>query len=218
MLKFLSITLLVAFTLSCYQCEESTKDVERRLREDEIIPDVLQKLSDVKYLKVTYPSGVSADLGNILTPTQVKDEPKVEYEADSKEFFTLLMTDPDAPSRKEPSRREFRHWLVVNIPGNQVEKGETVWQFIGSGPPQVCSSSFFACYNFELFFIFFRAPVSIAMCFCSSNNREESNLMDHTSPITRLWEGRQHQQELSSKSSTWNSSLLTFTKPNMMSM
>lgn len=46
------------------------------------------------------------------------------------------LTDPDAPSRKEPTRREFRHWLAVNIAGSDLSSGETVFQFIGSGPPQ----------------------------------------------------------------------------------
>lgn len=45
------------------------------------------------------------------------------------------MTDPDAPSRKNPTFREVRHWTVVNIPGNNLSKGETIIEFIGSGPP-----------------------------------------------------------------------------------
>lgn len=41
---------------------------------------------------MTYPSGVSVDMGNKLTPTQVKDEPTVSWSADSNEFYTLCMT------------------------------------------------------------------------------------------------------------------------------
>ncbi len=44
------------------------------------------------------------------------------------------MTDPDAPSRKEPTRGEIKHWLVVNIPGFQISKGETLAAYRGSGP------------------------------------------------------------------------------------
>jgi phosphatidylethanolamine-binding protein (PEBP) family uncharacterized protein len=39
-------------------------------------------------------------------------------------LITLFVTDPDAPSRAEPSKREVLHWLVVNIPGNEIKKGE----------------------------------------------------------------------------------------------
>jgi phosphatidylethanolamine-binding protein (PEBP) family uncharacterized protein len=36
----------------------------------------------------------------------------------------LTVADPDAPSRVNPTMREWHHWLVVNIPGNDVKKGE----------------------------------------------------------------------------------------------
>ena len=39
-------------------------------------------------------------------------------------FIPLFLVDPDAPSRAEPSKREVLHWLVVNIPGNEIKKGE----------------------------------------------------------------------------------------------
>lgn len=43
--------------------------------------------------------------------------------------------DPDAPSRKEPTYREWHHWLVVNIPGDDVSKGDVLSEYVGSGPP-----------------------------------------------------------------------------------
>lgn len=45
------------------------------------------------------------------------------------------MTDPDAPSRAEPTIREVRHWLTMNIPGQSIADGDTIIEFIGSGPP-----------------------------------------------------------------------------------
>lgn len=44
--------------------------------------------------------------------------------------------DPDAPSRKDPKWREWRHWLVVNIPGTEIAKGEVAAVYVGSGPPK----------------------------------------------------------------------------------
>lgn len=132
------VLLAVIVLINLYnKCEGGSELVQRRLREDEIVPDVLQKLPDVDLLKVSYGKDLKADLGNILTPTQVKEQPKIEYDANPNDFYTLLMTDPDAPSRMEPTLREFRHWLVVNIPGNDIENGETVIEYIGSGPPKV---------------------------------------------------------------------------------
>lgn len=45
------------------------------------------------------------------------------------------MVDPDAPSRKDPKFRSWRHWLVVNIPGNDVRSGEVKTKYMGSAPP-----------------------------------------------------------------------------------
>jgi hypothetical protein len=36
---------------------------------------------------------------------------------DSNSFYTLVMSDPDAPSRSNPKMREWRHWVVGNIHG-----------------------------------------------------------------------------------------------------
>lgn len=77
-----------------------------------------------------------ADKGNELTPTQVKQQPKVEWDANDETYYTLIMTDPDAPSRVDPKFREFRHWLVVNIPGDDVAQGEVLAAYVGSGPPK----------------------------------------------------------------------------------
>lgn len=87
-------------------------------------------------IKIIYPGGVSVDNGKELTPRSVKDVPTVTYKADDSSFYTLIMTDPDAPSREKPAFREIRHWLVVNIPGNKVHEGAHIVEYIGSGPPQ----------------------------------------------------------------------------------
>lgn len=64
-------------------------------------------------------------MGNELTPTQVKDIPlHIVWPTEEKTLYTLIMTDPDAPSRLTPNYREWHHWLVVNIPGNEVGRGK----------------------------------------------------------------------------------------------
>lgn len=85
---------------------------------------------------MNYASGVSVNLGAELTPTQVKDIPTLSWECEKDALYTLIMSDPDAPSRKTPFVAEVRHWLVVNIPGNAISDGQTIADYIGSGPPQ----------------------------------------------------------------------------------
>lgn len=91
----------------------------------EIVPDVIP-VAPAKVAKVDYVSGgdypiflinrieslivnlilssprllVSTSLGNVLTPTQVKDQPTVEWDAEDGGFYTLCMTDPGIASIK----------------------------------------------------------------------------------------------------------------------
>ncbi|XP_018566690.1 phosphatidylethanolamine-binding protein homolog F40A3.3 isoform X2 [Anoplophora glabripennis] len=104
------------------------------MEQHEVVPDVID-VAPKQLVEVKYPSGVTVNLGNVLTPTQVKDQPNVSWEADNNSFYTLCMTDPDAPSRQQPKFREWHHWLVSNIPGNDVSKGEVLSEYVGSGPP-----------------------------------------------------------------------------------
>lgn len=85
---------------------------------------------------MSFASGVTANLGNELTPTQVKDVPKVIWPAEKGAYYTLLIIDPDSPSRESPMFREFRHWMVMNIPETAVDKGDEVLGCITPFPPE----------------------------------------------------------------------------------
>ena len=61
------------------------------LKTHEVIPDVIDTIPPA-IVKVSYPSGVSVEIGKELTPTQVKDKPNVDWDADSSNFYTLCMT------------------------------------------------------------------------------------------------------------------------------
>lgn len=91
MSKHLSI-ISIALCLVVYQANASPSEAKTKFLQGEIAPDVLGEVPDLKTLKVSYPSGVKVDLGNILTPTQVKDQPDVEWEAEKDALYTLLMT------------------------------------------------------------------------------------------------------------------------------
>ncbi|KAJ1566235.1 Phosphatidylethanolamine-binding protein 1, partial [Nowakowskiella sp. JEL0078] len=84
-------------------------------------------------LIVKYPTQ-SVNLGNELTPTETAGKPVVSWDEESDSFYTLIMTDPDAPSRANPIRGEWRHWIVTNIRGNNLESGSTLWEYQGPGP------------------------------------------------------------------------------------
>lgn len=89
----------------------------------------------MKISQVAYPSGVVVSFGNELTPTQVKDEPTVAWDFEPGSLYTLILAEPDAPTREDPSDGEVRHWLVVNIPDNSIQDGLPIVAFVGSAPP-----------------------------------------------------------------------------------
>jgi len=101
---------------------------------DEILKDMKIKLP-AALLQVKYGS-IEVKPGLVLTPTQVQKEPHLDWNADPSAFYTVVMNDPDAPSRADPKFREWHHWCVGNIPGKDVSAGEVLSEYVGSGPPQ----------------------------------------------------------------------------------
>lgn len=67
---------------------------------------------------------------------QAHAEPKVEIEgAAPADLYTLIASDPDAPDPDNPIRREYLHWIVTNIGGNNVASGNPVTSYMGPAPP-----------------------------------------------------------------------------------
>ena len=101
--------------------------LQYHMEHDKIVPDVIDRAPTHKVI-IKFADDVIVDLGNKLTPTQVKYRPKtiVWPTVSPNSYYTLAMVDPDAPSRAKPEWRETLHWLVVNIPGNQISKGKTI--------------------------------------------------------------------------------------------
>lgn len=125
-------------TKSSFQQNRSISEMtlRRTMEENQVVKDVIDSVP-LNVCEVKYSSGVEMKMGNELTPTQVKDVPlSVTWPAEPEALYTLCMTDPDAPSRQQPKYREWHHWLVVNIPGNEIGKGETLSEYVGSGPPK----------------------------------------------------------------------------------
>jgi len=70
---------------------------------DDIVPDVLDAVP-AGTIKVIYGDDLEVKQGNELTPTQVKDQPIVSWSGleGKSNLLTLLMVDPDAPTRQDP--------------------------------------------------------------------------------------------------------------------
>lgn len=95
-----------------------------KLKGSKIIGDVIDNPQNahIHSLGIHY-NDKSVNLGNYLTPLDSASEPLIDSWISDKEVnekFTLVMVDPDAPSKSSPTQRSWLHWLVVNIKGKQL--------------------------------------------------------------------------------------------------
>ncbi|XP_013145989.1 PREDICTED: protein D3-like isoform X1 [Papilio polytes] len=134
MLRCVIVLLLAVGMVNFRVLARGMSTIAKSFAENAVVPDVVP-IAPAAQLKVKYPSGAEVKEGNELTPTQVKDQPTVKWDAEQNTFYTVAMTDPDAPSRKEPTFREWHHWLVGNVPGCDVSAGEVLSAYVGAGPP-----------------------------------------------------------------------------------
>jgi len=104
----------------------------------EIVPDVFaEEPANCGGMKVEY-GGKGFEAGGELTPAASSAAPTVSWGGDDDKLYTLVFTDPDAPARDNPLFREFIHWVVTDIPGDDISKGTTVVDYLGPAPP--CNS------------------------------------------------------------------------------
>ncbi|GLJ12173.1 hypothetical protein SUGI_0185950 [Cryptomeria japonica] len=84
-----------------------------------VIGDVLDPFTPGTIsFSVTY-STTEVKNGYELRPSAVNLKPRVEIGGDPNDlrtFYTLIMTDPDAPNPSDPTHREYLHWMVTDIP------------------------------------------------------------------------------------------------------
>nr|ANS56352.1 MFT-like protein [Zamia furfuracea] len=74
-----------------------------------------------------------------IKPSAALQPPNVQVKTGryyDESLYTLVMTDPDAPSPSEPSMREWVHWIVTDIPaGADASQGKEVLAYTGPKPP-----------------------------------------------------------------------------------
>jgi len=93
---------------------ENVSSLLNALKRDQVIPDVIYKSFTPSVLfSIVYP-GVETGLGKEILRNHTLPEPTIKILSGGGEdkSFTLVLTDPDAPSRADPKFREWRHWVV----------------------------------------------------------------------------------------------------------
>ncbi|KAK3595325.1 hypothetical protein CHS0354_004480 [Potamilus streckersoni] len=103
-------------------------------KKDGVVPDVIDAVPP-KLLRVRYGT-IDVQPGIILSTALVRNPPCVTFNTEPGAYYTLIMHDPDAPSRENSVFGEFQHWLVTNIPWGDVTKGIEATRYMSSEPPQ----------------------------------------------------------------------------------
>ncbi|XP_060080661.1 large ribosomal subunit protein mL38-like [Ylistrum balloti] len=70
--------------------------------------------------------------GNMISPSEVDKKPDVEYNYSPNKMYTLVLTAPD--SHLQENKAEYLHWLVGNIPEDNLDKGEELCCYLPPFP------------------------------------------------------------------------------------
>ncbi|CAK9151379.1 unnamed protein product [Ilex paraguariensis] len=100
-----------------------------------VIGDVVDMFVPTVTMSVRYGSKHIAN-GCEIKPSMAAEPPRVTINGHPNELYTLVMTDPDAPSPSEPSMREYVQWIVTDIPGGGTPThGKEGLPYMGPRPP-----------------------------------------------------------------------------------
>ncbi|CAG8441071.1 7679_t:CDS:2 [Ambispora gerdemannii] len=99
------------------------------LKEHGVIPDVIDEFQVSGLLTLHYGKEKDVNLGNQLTIEATAKSPNVWFATDDQ-------NTEDQFTRANPIRREWRHWVVGNIPANaELNKATTLTTYNGPTPP-----------------------------------------------------------------------------------
>ncbi|MFS7926065.1 putative phosphatidylethanolamine-binding protein [Helianthus anomalus] len=83
-----------------------------------VISDVVDQFTPSVTMEVAFNPQYPVFNGHELKPNLITSKPRVNIGGvDMRSSYTLVMTDPDAPSPSDPYLREHLHWIVTDIPG-----------------------------------------------------------------------------------------------------
>lgn len=106
-----------------------SQSLDESYTKHKIIPEVVDKFDTQGLLTIEYNENDQVALGNTLKASNTQDKPLIQFTLNSpggeKELeishddkFTLVLTDPDAPSNKDHKWSEYAHWIITDLPLN----------------------------------------------------------------------------------------------------
>ncbi|KAI7348818.1 hypothetical protein KC320_g6406 [Hortaea werneckii] len=131
--------LILAFVAAVFAQQQdqqplkSKHDLISALKKAEIIPTVLDSFHPKLALDISW-KHATAHVGNTLDPAKLQEQPKTTLSALNhgegtsetspllqlgKMQLTIALTDPDAPSRKNPEWAQVCHWIATSPPKHE---------------------------------------------------------------------------------------------------
>ncbi|XP_043663041.1 putative odorant-binding protein A5 [Drosophila teissieri] len=134
-MKLLAWHLIFLGFVGLARSQDNDENVRRIMKEMAVIPEILDE-PPRELLRIKYDNTFDIEEGKTYTPTELKFQPRLDWNADPESFYTVLMICPDAPNRENPMYRSWLHWLVVNVPGLDIMKGQPISEYFGPLPPK----------------------------------------------------------------------------------
>jgi phosphatidylethanolamine-binding protein (PEBP) family uncharacterized protein len=131
-----------------------SNSIQDALSKSEVFPDVLEPFEPKGLLTISYGKSNEVALGNTLSVAETQTKPLFQFTPTETgllkdgDLFTLVLTDPDAPSRTDKKWSEYAHYVAANIPLSTTagdadfhsaeigDKGDVLLKYEGPGPPK----------------------------------------------------------------------------------
>nr|XP_018903746.1 PREDICTED: putative odorant-binding protein A5 [Bemisia tabaci]XP_018903747.1 PREDICTED: putative odorant-binding protein A5 [Bemisia tabaci] len=119
-------------------CSDSNRpmtraEVKTMLKHHDVVPKIIDESENVDQLVVTFNYTVVLDADKKLTPEQIENKPTMlDWPVADNDLYSLVFIEPEHPTKaRKKHYYEFVHWLVVNIPGTQIDKGNEIIEYVG---------------------------------------------------------------------------------------
>jgi phosphatidylethanolamine-binding protein (PEBP) family uncharacterized protein len=78
-----------------------------------------------------------------------KDIPTIDFNLNNNKYYTLILVDPDAPSREVNFNKHYLHWLIVNINNQDKLNYNNLIDYLPPSPPILSGYHRYYFYLFE---------------------------------------------------------------------
>ncbi|KAL1459001.1 hypothetical protein WDU94_011020 [Cyamophila willieti] len=127
---------------------------EPKMKEHHIVPHVVSDMPKQIFWAMYKKKGAKQQnvlLGRRINPHEAQVVPEVHWDAGWNQsiYFTMMMVNPDHHGKDNPMHDQYCHWLVGNIPGDNMTVAHTIVPY---EPPAPARGTGFQRYLFLVYY------------------------------------------------------------------